>query len=193
VAAVQGVGQGGFGAAGGHPDGVGDLLDLGFQPDGPCRGDLAQGTRAGTAAGGVGDGLAFPPGGFDRGVQGVDHLVGDGDCLALARPVTDAQRDGGVGHSGAVTDPAAKLATPRIAGGALSSTTTGCRWCVRLDDRLSLVRKTYGNQWDIPGGYVDVGKSLPRPANESCAKNSASTGGASGFWSSSGRPSTRRR
>ena len=26
-------------------------------------------------------------------------------------------------------------------------------------DRLLLVRKTYGNQWDIPGGYVDVGES----------------------------------
>jgi 8-oxo-dGTP diphosphatase len=25
--------------------------------------------------------------------------------------------------------------------------------------RLLLVRKTYGNQWDIPGGYVDVGES----------------------------------
>ena len=27
------------------------------------------------------------------------------------------------------------------------------------DDRLLLVRKTYGNHWDIPGGYVDVGES----------------------------------
>ena len=27
------------------------------------------------------------------------------------------------------------------------------------DDRLLLVRKTYGNQRDIPGGYVDVGES----------------------------------
>jgi hypothetical protein len=27
------------------------------------------------------------------------------------------------------------------------------------DDRLLLVRKAYGNQWDIPGGCVDVGES----------------------------------
>ena len=48
-----------------------------------------------------------------------------------------------------MTDPAAKFATPRIAAGALFVD----------DDRLLLVRKTYGNQWDIPGGYVDVGES----------------------------------
>jgi 8-oxo-dGTP pyrophosphatase MutT (NUDIX family) len=48
-----------------------------------------------------------------------------------------------------VTDPAAKFATPRIAAGALF--TDG--------GRVLLVRKTYGNQWDIPGGYVDAGES----------------------------------
>jgi 8-oxo-dGTP pyrophosphatase MutT (NUDIX family) len=48
-----------------------------------------------------------------------------------------------------VTDPAAKFATPRIAAGALFVD----------ENRLLLVRKTYGNQWDIPGGYVDVGES----------------------------------
>jgi 8-oxo-dGTP diphosphatase len=48
-----------------------------------------------------------------------------------------------------VTDPAAKFATPRIAAGALFTN----------DGRVLLVRKTYGNHWDIPGGYVDAGES----------------------------------
>jgi 8-oxo-dGTP pyrophosphatase MutT (NUDIX family) len=48
-----------------------------------------------------------------------------------------------------VSDPAAKFATPRIAAGALFVD----------DDRILLVRKTYGNGWDIPGGYVDAGES----------------------------------
>lgn len=48
-----------------------------------------------------------------------------------------------------MTNPAAKFATPRIASGALFVES----------DRVLLVRKTYGNQWDIPGGYVDVGES----------------------------------
>ncbi|MEV6878647.1 NUDIX hydrolase [Amycolatopsis sp. NPDC051128] len=42
-----------------------------------------------------------------------------------------------------------KFATPRIAAGALF-----------VDgNRVLLVRKTYGNRWDIPGGYVDQGES----------------------------------
>jgi 8-oxo-dGTP diphosphatase len=46
-------------------------------------------------------------------------------------------------------DPAGRFATPRIAAGALF-----------VDDgRILLVRKTYGNIWDIPGGYVDRGES----------------------------------
>jgi 8-oxo-dGTP diphosphatase len=46
-------------------------------------------------------------------------------------------------------DPAAKFATPRIASGALF-----------VDQgRILLVRKTYGNVWDIPGGYADRGES----------------------------------
>ncbi|WP_028924560.1 NUDIX domain-containing protein [Pseudonocardia acaciae] len=50
-------------------------------------------------------------------------------------------------------DPTEEFATPRIAAGALF-----------VDgDRLLLVRKTYGNRWDIPGGYVDRGES-PRVA-----------------------------
>ncbi|KDN23229.1 NUDIX domain-containing protein [Amycolatopsis rifamycinica] len=46
-------------------------------------------------------------------------------------------------------DPTDKFATPRIAAGALFVN----------DDRVLLVRKTYGNRWDIPGGYVDQGES----------------------------------
>src|SRR5215472_18857182 len=47
------------------------------------------------------------------------------------------------------SDTSARFATPRIASGALF-----------VDhERVFLVRKTYGNQWDIPGGYVDRGES----------------------------------
>jgi ADP-ribose pyrophosphatase YjhB (NUDIX family) len=52
-----------------------------------------------------------------------------------------------------VSGPGEEFATPRIAAGALF-----------VDgDRMLLVRKTYGNRWDIPGGYVDRGES-PRAA-----------------------------
>jgi 8-oxo-dGTP diphosphatase len=55
-----------------------------------------------------------------------------------------------------VSDPAANFATPRLASGALFVD----------DDRVLLVRKSYGNRWDIPGGYVDRGES---PAS-ACAR-----------------------
>lgn len=42
-----------------------------------------------------------------------------------------------------------EFATPSLASGALF---------VR-EDKVLLVHKTYGNGWDIPGGYVDVGES----------------------------------
>lgn len=46
-------------------------------------------------------------------------------------------------------EPAETFATPRVAAGALF-----------VDgDQVLLVRKTYGNRWDIPGGYVDTGES----------------------------------
>ena len=48
-----------------------------------------------------------------------------------------------------MSDPAAKFATPRVAAGALFV----------HGDRVLLVHKTYGNGWDIPGGYVDTGES----------------------------------
>jgi 8-oxo-dGTP pyrophosphatase MutT (NUDIX family) len=48
-----------------------------------------------------------------------------------------------------VGNPEDKFATPRLAAGALF---------VREDEVL-LVRKTYGDRWDIPGGYVDRGES----------------------------------
>lgn len=48
-----------------------------------------------------------------------------------------------------MNDPTEKFATPRMAAGALF-----------VDgSRVLLVRKTYGNRWDIPGGYVDRGES----------------------------------
>jgi 8-oxo-dGTP diphosphatase len=48
-----------------------------------------------------------------------------------------------------VTDPTATFARPRIAAGALF-----------VDgDRVLLVHKIYGNGWDIPGGYAEVGES----------------------------------
>jgi 8-oxo-dGTP pyrophosphatase MutT (NUDIX family) len=48
-----------------------------------------------------------------------------------------------------VSDPTARFATPRIAAGALF-----------VDgDRILLVHKTYGNGWDIPGGYAEASES----------------------------------
>ena len=48
-----------------------------------------------------------------------------------------------------MTDPVAKFATPRVTAGALF-----------VDDgQVLMVHKTYGNGWDIPGGYVDIGES----------------------------------
>ncbi|MEU4315140.1 NUDIX hydrolase [Nocardia sp. NPDC024068] len=44
-----------------------------------------------------------------------------------------------------MTDPASDFATPRMAAGALFADGA----------RVLLVRKTYGDRWDIPGGYVD--------------------------------------
>jgi 8-oxo-dGTP diphosphatase len=48
-----------------------------------------------------------------------------------------------------MSDPAENFATPRLASGALFVDV----------DKVLLVRKTYGNRWDIPGGYVDRGES----------------------------------
>lgn len=48
-----------------------------------------------------------------------------------------------------MTDPTARFATPRLAAGALFVS----------GDNILLVRKTYGDRWDIPGGYVDRGES----------------------------------
>jgi len=48
-----------------------------------------------------------------------------------------------------VTDPAANFATSWVAAGAPF-----------VDNgRVLLVHKTYGNHWDIPGGYVDMGEA----------------------------------
>src|SRR3954452_465944 len=45
---------------------------------------------------------------------------------------------------------ACRFATPRMAAGALF---------IDDQDRVLLVHKTYGNGWDVPGGYGDVGES----------------------------------
>jgi 8-oxo-dGTP diphosphatase len=56
----------------------------------------------------------------------------------------------------AVTD-TASLAPPRVAAGAI----------VRIaEERILLVRPTYKDGWDIPGGYVEPGES----PNEACAR-----------------------
>src|ERR1700689_5131769 len=48
-----------------------------------------------------------------------------------------------------MAESSAVFATPRLASGALF-----------VDDgNIFLVHKTYGNGWDIPGGYVDRGES----------------------------------
>ncbi len=48
-----------------------------------------------------------------------------------------------------MTDPAANFATSWVAAGAPF-----------VDNgRVLLVHKTYGNHWDIPGGYVDMGEA----------------------------------
>jgi 8-oxo-dGTP diphosphatase len=48
-----------------------------------------------------------------------------------------------------MNNPSARFAAPRIASGALFAE----------GSNVLLVRKTYGNGWDIPGGYVDAGES----------------------------------
>ena len=47
------------------------------------------------------------------------------------------------------SDGASLMSTPRVASGVLFAD----------GDRVFLVHKTYGNGWDIPGGYVDRGES----------------------------------
>jgi len=49
-----------------------------------------------------------------------------------------------------VTDPSARFATPRVAAGALFFDARG---------RLLLVRPTYADSWEVPGGYVEHGES----------------------------------
>lgn len=49
-----------------------------------------------------------------------------------------------------MTDPSSTLATPRVAAGALFLDSAG---------RVLLVRPTYKDTWDIPGGQVERGES----------------------------------
>src|SRR5258706_11208892 len=62
VVAVQGGGQGGFGVVGGHPDGVGDLLDLGLVPA-PVGGQVAEPDPGREGSPGVFSCGEFPVGG----------------------------------------------------------------------------------------------------------------------------------
>jgi 8-oxo-dGTP diphosphatase len=48
-----------------------------------------------------------------------------------------------------MSNPVENFATPRMASGALFAS----------HGQIFLVHKTYGNGWDIPGGYVDRGES----------------------------------
>jgi hypothetical protein len=75
---MAGAGEGGFGVAGGHPDGVGNLLGLGVQPhhvqDEIAKPDPGRGGRR------CGLGLVqFVAGCLDRGVEGVEHRVDEQD------------------------------------------------------------------------------------------------------------------
>lgn len=55
----------------------------------------------------------------------------------------------GAWHDDVMESAADRFATPRLAAGALFV----------KREKVLLARKTYGNRWDIPGGYVDRGES----------------------------------
>ena len=74
VVPVQGAGEYGLGVIGGHPDGVGDLLGLGVQPD-HVRGEIAEPDPGGGGRGGGLGGFQFVIGGLDGGVELVELLV----------------------------------------------------------------------------------------------------------------------
>jgi 8-oxo-dGTP diphosphatase len=66
-----------------------------------------------------------------------------------------------------VTSEADRFATPRVAAGVLFRDAVG---------RVLLVKPTYKDGWEIPGGYVEVGESPPScPRLARSKKNSAST------------------
>jgi hypothetical protein len=79
--AVQGAGQRSFGAVGSHPDGVGDLLDLGVQAD-PVRGEVAGRDPGGDGRRGLVGVLQLQVGCRNRDGQRVDHLVAEVGGLA---------------------------------------------------------------------------------------------------------------
>ena len=81
VVAVQGAGQGHFRVVGGHPDGMGDLLDLGVQAD-HVGGKVAEPDPGRDGCRGLPGFFQLPVCGPDRGAGLVEHLVGDGDGLA---------------------------------------------------------------------------------------------------------------
>ena len=100
VVAVRVAGEGGFGVVGGHPDGVGDLLDLGFQAD-HVRGQVAEPDPGGDRCRGLPGFFQFPVCGLGGGVELVEDLVGDGDaCPGLGCAVRAAGVAGGLGGCG---------------------------------------------------------------------------------------------
>jgi hypothetical protein len=63
---------------------------------------------------------------------------------------------------GMMQDPSVKFATPRLASGVLFADS---------GDRMFLVRKTYGNGWDIPGGMSIAANLRHQLANAKSAKS----------------------
>lgn len=71
------------------------------------------------------------------------------------------------------------MATPRVAAGVLIRDAAG---------RILLVKPTYKDGWEIPGGYVEPDESPAAAWNERYTRNSASTASPAVFSSSTGRP-----
>jgi hypothetical protein len=59
-----------------------------------------------------------------------------------------------------VKDPAAKFAAPRIASGALFVN----------GNRVLLVHETYGNAWDVPGGYAAASGNFRALTGDACPR-----------------------
>ena len=110
VGPVQGAGQDGLGVAGGHPDGVGDQLGLGVQPDLPGVVLAERDFRRG--------GFDVRPGGLKPGAGGVRGGVQPGEHLV---------RDHGAGAGGGAAQLGQLLRAGRLGRpGSLSSVTAGC-------------------------------------------------------------------
>jgi hypothetical protein len=103
---VQGAGEDGLGVIGGHPDGVGDLLGLGVQPD-HVRGEVAEPDPGGGGRSGSLGRFQFVIGGPDGGVELVELLVGQerGVAGGGAAQVEQAGVPAGFGRAGGGLSP----------------------------------------------------------------------------------------